>query len=151
VVAGLKLDETGAEVLRQASALARRTGAPELVALHSFFYNTSDPDEEMHAEAIERQRLDLLRFLAWNPLPGVPCTPAIEEAADPARALARVASNLHASAIVLGHRRGDPTGKAATLAEETIRVIVQVRLPESGGRIARMVRRFLPHLEPAFN
>ncbi len=142
IVAGIDLDDSGQEVLTQAASLYHSTGAEELIALHSCFHETLSDDEEHHERFRFEREIALLRFMSRARLPGVSCTPLVEEAAQPHRALARVASQLAADLVVVGRRSGSAPRISNRLLWECTSPLVQVLLPDTGGGLRAFLRRF---------
>ena len=104
-----------ARVLSQAASLYRCAKAEELIALHSCFHESVSEDEFQHQRFRSERTLDLWRFMARANLPGVCCTPLMEEAANPHRALARVAKERSADLVMVGRRSGSAPRVSAGL------------------------------------
>jgi NAD-dependent deacetylase len=91
------------------------------------------------------------RFMARANLPGVCCTPLMEEAANPHRALARVAKERSADLVMVGRRSGSAPRVSAGLLWECTLPLVQVLLPGAGDGLRGLLRRVFSHPEPKFN
>lgn len=151
ILAGIHLDDSGRGVLSQAASLYRCAKAEELIALHSCFHESVSEDEFQHQRFRSERTLDLWRFMARANLPGVCCTPLMEEAATPHRALARVARERSADLVVVGRRSGSAPRVSAGLLWECTQPLVQVLLPGAGDGVRGLLRRIFSHPEPKFN
>jgi nucleotide-binding universal stress UspA family protein len=151
ILTGISLDESGRHLLDRAASLYRSTRAQELIALYSCFHDSVCSDEDQHQEFVSERTLALLRFMTKARPAGVSCTPLIEEAAEPHRALARVAAERSADLVVVGRRRGAAPRVSASLLWDCPAPLVQVLLPGPARGIRTVLRRVFSNPEPKFN
>lgn len=151
ILAGIDLDDTGRELLNRAASLYESTQAAELIALYSCPYDAMWDDEQQRERFRSERTLDMLRFMARIRLPRIYCTPLVEEAAHPHRALARVARERGADLVVVGRRSGSAPRVSPQLLWECAQPVIQVLLPGSGSGLREFLRKIFPHPEPKFN
>lgn len=151
VIAGIELDSTGHTLLARAARLCHEARAEELIALYSYFQDSSNDDESGRERFRTERTLDLFRFMARAELSGVSCTPVAEEAPAAHRALARVACERQADLVVVGHRPGTASPVTRELLWDCPSPLVQVRLGDRQTGWKGAMRRVFSNPEPKFN
>ena len=150
ILAGIRTDDSGRNVLSQAASLYHAAQAEELLAVHSCFYEIFDGDQVMYERFCSERTLELYRFMAGMRLPGVSCTPVLAEGAAPQRVLAREASGRSADLVVVGRQLGTPARISTELLKVCQLPLVQVLLPHPGDGMRGRLRRFFSNPEPKF-
>jgi hypothetical protein len=151
VLAGIDLDHAGHELLSHAARLCHAARAEELLAVHSCFRETLDDGETSRERFHTARTLDLFRFMARAELNGVTCTPLLEEARAPHRALSRMASEHRADLVLVGRRPGAAARIASELLWDCPAPLVQLLLPKLAVGLRDMLRRVFSNPEPMFN
>jgi len=117
-----------ADSLRVATAIARRAGNPECLALHVYFNEAAVTYEEYDQVIRGHEHEAFERFVSPIDTQGVKVTPLFEEGANVAHAITRVAQRHGADLIVMA-TRGRSRSASILLGSVTEEMIVQAPVP----------------------
>jgi hypothetical protein len=145
VLAGITLDDTGAEVLAKAARICSDVGAEELIAVHCTQPELYLLDEDGEERCRSERLLGFLRYLARVAPRGMSCTPVLEEAAEPERGLMRAVAERGAELVVIPAR----ARMASALVSACGVPVVQV--PRRRETLPARIRRFFSRPEPKYN
>lgn len=96
----IELTPKGRELLTRAAVFAKLLGSDEMFAVHTYFRDLLDAEEESAAAHRHHQMLALYRFISRTELSGINLTPILEESSKQAGTLLRLAGERAADMLM---------------------------------------------------